>query len=92
MATFTPTEETTLVPRGPASYERSGPLDPLVRYLENLGFYRQPPRSDYECLRMRSGRGALIIFYHSGTLLVQGKHPAQTHAQLQRFTTESEVR
>jgi hypothetical protein len=63
-------------------YLKSGSLSDLAGYLEERGFWREPPRSPHEWGRLRSGRGALIVCYRSGTILVQGQYQAQTRGQL----------
>jgi hypothetical protein len=79
-----------MVPRSPSSYALVGDFDSLVDYLERLHFHRYPTRSPHEALRLRSGRGAIVVCFHTGTILIQGQHQAQTHVQLCRFV-ESEV-
>lgn len=89
MATFAPPAEIKLTRRGPASYDlAAGALDDLGVYLEGLQFWPEPPRSPHEHARYRSGRGALVVLYHSGAVVIQGSHREQTHAQLARFVAE----
>jgi ribonuclease HIII len=90
MATFT-TAKVTLARRSGSSYQlEAGSLDDLAAHLEGLQFWREPPRSPHEYARYRSGRGALVVLYHTGTVLVQGQQQQQTHGQLARLVTESE--
>jgi hypothetical protein len=75
-----------LLRRSRSSYTlQVGTLDDLGAYLEGLQFWREPGRSPHEYVRYRSGRGAMVVVYHTGTVLVQGQQPQQTHAQLRHF-------
>lgn len=81
-----------LFPRSASSYRLSvGTIADLATYLETLQFWVTPARSPHEACRWRSGRGALVVAYHSGTVLVQGQGQADTHAQLRRLIDQSEV-
>jgi hypothetical protein len=82
---FTPAQLATLFPdssasyaappilrqRGPASFEGAEPAA-IAHYLVNNGYDLEPAHSAHEWARLWF-RGALVVIYHSGTALIQGK-------------------
>jgi ribonuclease HIII len=59
----------------------------LQAWLEIRGFARESGRSAHEVCRLRT-RGALIVLYASGSVLVQGANVPQTMALLGQLESD----
>ncbi len=62
-------------------------VEALTSLLCAHGWYTSPPTNPTEYVRLTNERGQLLVLYHTGTVLVQGKHADDTHTQLAPLVT-----
>lgn len=60
-----------------------GSLDALANRLRWLGLQADRPRTPYEHSRWWQGRRTLVVLYHSGAIVAQGRVPADARALLE---------